>query len=105
MSTSFQGEEEQWIEADGNGNVAEQEEDMLSSLFADPDPTDVFFFEFGSNIKIPLRGMKAENGQTLHSTGLTLWRASHLLCNYLVSHTKEIVENKTILEVRNSIFF
>eukprot|EP00978_Attheya_sp_CCMP212_P007268 scaffold16926_cov59-Attheya_sp.AAC.2 len=99
MSTSFQGEEEQWIEADGNGNVAEQEEDILGSLFADPDPTDVFFFEFGSNIKIPLRGIKAENGQTLHSTGLTLWRASHLLCNYLVSHTKEIVENKTILEL------
>jgi predicted nicotinamide N-methyase len=35
--------------------------------------------------QITVVGNKAENGQTLHSTGLTLWRASQLLTDYLVA--------------------
>ena len=35
--------------------------------------------------QITVVGNKAENGQTLHSTGLTLWRASRLLTDYMVA--------------------
>lgn len=76
--------------------------------FADPDPYETFEFEFGNkndddqnkdHHHITLHGHKQENGQTLHSTGLTLWRASELLCEYLVEH-QELVANKRVVEVR-----
>jgi predicted nicotinamide N-methyase len=37
------------------------------------------------NGQITAVGNKAENGQTLHSTGLTLWRAARIITDYLVS--------------------
>ena len=46
--------------------------------------------------QITVVGNKAENGQTLHSTGLTLWRASQLLTDYLVAehnrHQKSLLQ-------------
>jgi len=77
-------------------------------MFDDPDPYDTFDYTFDA-ITVPLqsssnnivstaidrdtdvattfnlllRGIKAENGQTINSTGLTIWRASHSLCDYL----------------------
>jgi hypothetical protein len=43
-------------------------------------------------VHITVTGVKAENGQTLHSTGLTLWRASHILADWLVS-----IHNRNVL--------
>jgi predicted nicotinamide N-methyase len=45
-----------------------------------------------SPVHITVTGVKAENGQTLHSTGLTLWRASHILADWLVS-----IHNRNVL--------
>jgi hypothetical protein len=52
-------------------------------------------------IDIRLEGYKAELGQTLHSTGLTLWRASQLLSDHLVVHAQTFICGKRVIEVRN----
>lgn len=46
-----------------------------------------------------LRGIKAEYGQVINSTGLTLWRAATLLCNFLCRHCQTCIVNKSILEL------
>ena len=51
------------------------------------------------SITIVLKGFKAENGQTLDSTGMTLWRASEILCQYLVAHGEDLLRNQTVLEL------
>ena len=51
-------------------------------------------------IHIRLEGYKAELGQTLHSTGLTLWRASQLLSDHLVVNAKNVICGKRVVEVR-----
>jgi hypothetical protein len=61
----------------------DDENDDMFDLFADPEPYEVFEFEFAPSIRIRLNGQKQENGQLLKSTGLTLWRASDALCHYL----------------------
>ena len=99
------------------------DDDMLTNLFSDPDPHDLFCLEFttkqragetdsehttgshaGAKIRIELEGYKAELGQTLHSTGLTLWRASHKLCEFLLldDDAREYIHQKRVLEVRTS---
>jgi predicted nicotinamide N-methyase len=90
-----------------------------TDLFSDPDPMDEFHFRFelpidhasdgddisaaqdesNRSIDIHLVGYKAELGQTLHSTGLTLWRASSLLCDFLLQHPG-YVRGKSVVEVR-----
>jgi hypothetical protein len=50
-------------------------------------------------IHITLSGYKKELGQTLHSTGLTLWRASELLCQFMIKERKRYIEKKRIIEV------
>ena len=54
-------------------------------------------------VKIHLFGIKAENGQMLHSTGLTLWRASSLLCQFMASHPN-MIRQKSVLEVSTSLY-
>lgn len=120
--------EEIWIESDGNGIQNQNTDDSdheveIGSLdiFADPDPFEEFSQTFSirnetskdrsiksgttedkkyypDQVHIHLFGVKAENGQTLNSTGLTLWRASSLLCEYLASNPG-IARNKTVLEL------
>jgi predicted nicotinamide N-methyase len=84
-----------------------------TDLFADPDPYETFTYQWnitvdnpavvvstvGATTQLPavvtpqqqhltidisVTGHKAENGQTLHSTGLTVWRASQILADWLV---------------------
>lgn len=74
----------------------------MYTMFADPDPHEVFEFEFSSSIKIHLDGQKQENEQLLNSTGLTLWRASELLCKYLMEHPK-CVRHRNVLEVSSPV--
>mmetsp|Transcript_5561 Transcript_5561/g.8124 ORF Transcript_5561/g.8124 Transcript_5561/m.8124 type:complete len:265 (+) Transcript_5561:95-889(+) len=97
-------EEETWIEAnwlcsEGGKEQDENEEGLdVFDLFSDPDPYDTFRFTFGSNIALNLKGIKQENGQTLKSTGLTLWRASPALCEYMVPNA-EPMKGKKVLEL------
>mmetsp|Transcript_16458 Transcript_16458/g.23408 ORF Transcript_16458/g.23408 Transcript_16458/m.23408 type:complete len:295 (-) Transcript_16458:147-1031(-) len=111
--------EERWIETEEGDNDTE-DEPMIFDLFQDPDPYETFAFtfhvedpeEFESikyhkkssskylkrKIDIKLNGIKTENGQTIKSTGLTLWRASNILCDYLCENP-QIVKGKNILEL------
>jgi hypothetical protein len=117
---------------EGSTRTKEEDLDDFCDLFADPDPYQTFSFEWSipseanegidssisdvggsadndenarsavSVIRIELVGYKAELGQTLHSTGLTLWRASELLCQYMVQHRSQL-SNRTVLEVRPAL--
>lgn len=40
-------------------------------------------------IRLSVTGHKAENGQTLHSTGLTVWRAAGILADWLVEQHRD----------------
>lgn len=98
-------DEVRWIEAEeltDNSNNGEHDEPDMGDLFADPDPFDTFDFSFGE-IQIHIQGHKMENGQTLHSTGLTLWRASSLLCDYMISH-QGCIRTRTVLEVLCTVY-
>lgn len=90
-------EDERWIEAEYNASGDDDDEPDVGDLFADPDPYDTFVHEFGPH-KIVLRGYKAENGQTIPSTGLTLWRASPLLCEFLEQNVS-LIQTKRVLEL------
>jgi SAM-dependent methyltransferase len=108
---SMQGAPTGDASADDAGS--DDESPDMGDLFADPDPFDTFHFEWTvplpqqqkhaahtveeeqqneipnelsshKTVSITLSGHKAELGQTLHSTGLTLWRASELLCDYMI---------------------
>ena len=97
------GIDERWIEAEAMTKEGDDVDAGFCSLFQDPDPYDTFQFEWtcdGNPIQLQLRGLKQELGQTLNSTGLTLWRASNILCDFLLHHKKDVVERKSILEVR-----
>jgi predicted nicotinamide N-methyase len=90
--TSERTNEIPWIESESLlASTTLGEEDMdLGDLFTDPDPFETFSMEwklvnFSEVARITVTGMKAENGQTLHSTGLTLWRASNILADFLVA--------------------
>jgi predicted nicotinamide N-methyase len=82
-----------WIESESLfvTSTKHEAEDMdLGGLFTDPDPFETFSMEwklvdFSEPARITVTGIKAENGQTIHSTGLTLWRASNILADFLVS--------------------
>jgi hypothetical protein len=100
------GSDQRWIEAESMKNKDDDDDEGFDSLFADPDPFDTFAFEwkYGTrDIQIRLHGHKQELGQTLNSTGLTLWRASNILCDFLVQHAAELVANKKILEVSSDL--
>lgn len=90
-------EEIEWIE------LKEDEEDcFLHNMFTNPNPYQLFLHKFNilnNEITIELNGRKADEGQLLTSTGLTLWRAAPLLCNFLLINSNLYVNNKTILEL------
>ena len=91
-------EEEPWVEfGDGATNG---DETGLWSLFQEQDKYQTFQYSFGDDdIRISLKGRKAEDGQILKSTGLTVWRASSLLCDFLYENV-DTVKNRSVLEVR-----
>eukprot|EP00537_Pseudo-nitzschia_pungens_P016617 CAMPEP_0172412476 /NCGR_PEP_ID=MMETSP1061-20121228/77930_1 /TAXON_ID=37318 /ORGANISM="Pseudo-nitzschia pungens, Strain cf. pungens" /LENGTH=380 /DNA_ID=CAMNT_0013148717 /DNA_START=107 /DNA_END=1249 /DNA_ORIENTATION=- len=82
--------------------------------FADPDPTQVFPFRFEvadgesstsrnserrrRTIDLRIHGYKTSSDEVWQSTGLTLWKASKYLCDYMVSHAVEL-KNKRVLEL------
>ncbi|GMI12467.1 hypothetical protein TrVE_jg10388 [Triparma verrucosa] len=88
---------EEWIEADHTSKPTSEERDDtdpegISNLFLDDDPLDTFEYRY-KTFEVPQRevtlsvvGHKQENGQTLSSTGLTLWRsrAAEYMNEYLL---------------------
>ena len=54
-------------------------------------------YTFGE-VTFSVRGVKQELGKTLDSTGLTVWRASENLCNWMVEN-RDYFEGKTVCEL------
>lgn len=109
-------EEHHWIESYGNDydildneKKMEHDDDPLEfRMFNDPDPYDTFLRTFtlvhdnNREVTLSLSGIKEENGQTLNSTGLTIWRASTYLCNFLARNSS-MIQGKRVLEVSKGI--
>lgn len=84
----------------------EEETDVISKVqnFCDiQDKNDSFNFSYGSEkdgnlISFTVNGLKREVGQTLQSTGLTLWRAAEHLSEFIFAHSDEY-RNKSICEL------
>lgn len=111
-----------WPEDKVSPEDAEESEDDEDANpfdpFADPDPHQIFPFRFvtkkSSNeepiegatetdddeesIRLEIHGYKTDSDQVWESTGLTLWKASKYLCDYMVKHAEK-VKAQRVLEV------
>ena len=85
--------------------------------FADPDPTELQTFRYSISstnddststtnndsqvipIDVTIRGYKTGADAVWKSTGLTLWKASHYLCQYQVDNARELFKSKRVLEL------
>eukprot|EP00573_Skeletonema_grethae_P007294 CAMPEP_0201701428 /NCGR_PEP_ID=MMETSP0578-20130828/32600_1 /ASSEMBLY_ACC=CAM_ASM_000663 /TAXON_ID=267565 /ORGANISM="Skeletonema grethea, Strain CCMP 1804" /LENGTH=312 /DNA_ID=CAMNT_0048188741 /DNA_START=105 /DNA_END=1040 /DNA_ORIENTATION=- len=107
---------------DDGDESSDDGQSFLMDPFADPDPFQMFDFDFdlpsnnnsereevervdGGNkdgkantISLQIKGYKTDAEQVWQSTGLTLWRASHYLCEYQVEHP-ELFRNTRVLEL------
>eukprot|EP00986_Skeletonema_menzelii_P004113 scaffold1366_cov155-Skeletonema_menzelii.AAC.21 len=109
---------------DDGDESSDDGQSFLMDPFADPDPFQMFHFDFdlsctnnkngeeidqaddtidgkaepNKTISLQIRGYKTDAEQVWQSTGLTLWRASHYLCEYQVEHP-ELFSNKRVLEL------
>ena len=48
-----------------------------------------------SSYNFQVNGVKRELGQTLSSTGLTIWRAAEHLCEYMVNQPQRFMNRKS----------
>lgn len=90
---------------DSIGNSDSSDSNDVDNEFLPP-PTESYTFTYttpGNNIRITLKldGYHSDSEQTRNSTGLTLWRSSHYLCQYLVDHTVEWMPNHNSIENNN----
>ena len=90
--------------------ITENEEDVLKQVtnhFDVKDKYENFEVKYGSDAKdneegrvhFKLRGLKRELGQTLNSTGLTMWRAAYHLCDYIYKSKAEKFKDKCVCEL------
>lgn len=65
---------------------------------------DSFRFAFGADeqIVVRLNGLRRDIGQTLQSTGLTLWRAGDFLSDYMFAR-REIFQGKSVVELGSGL--
>ena len=104
-----------------NNDTDDNSEDngCMVDPFADPDPTELQTFRFSISsvpsdddntpsisgdsqaipIDVTIRGYKTGADAVWKSTGLTLWKASHYLCQYQVEKASELFQNKRVLEL------
>lgn len=82
--------------------------DIQNALDIEP-KEDSFEFKFGKSdseenaeILIRLNGLRRDIGQTLQSTGLTLWRAGDFLSNYMFQNRDRFV-GKSIIELGSGL--
>lgn len=86
----------------------EEEETGFMDPFKDPDPFQVFSFNFQNplvkddTVDITIRGYKSEADEIWQSTGLTLWRASEFLCEFQLANP-QMFQGKRVLEVRRTM--
>ena len=118
--------EERWIEFEACRTVEDEEKEPNFDIFGDPDPYQIFPFLFKvpmkrrrkmitnsdtttcenndeddslfREISFSLKGLKHEHERIFESTGLTLWRASKLLCEFMCSNS-HYIENKSVVEL------
>lgn len=103
-SSDDEGEEEEGNN-DEDGNEDVEKADVLSrvrdhfhrSKIGDKNKDYAFSFAEG-RIKFVLKGIKQELGQTLDSTGLTIWRAAEHLCEYIETNSS-FFEDKVVCEL------
>ena len=88
----------------------ENEEDLLekvTSHFDVKEKYENFEVKYGYDLKdneegkvhFTLHGLKRELGQTLNSTGLTVWRAAFHLCDYIYKTKAEKFKGKSVCEL------
>ena len=108
-----ESEETPWIDAwirweRDSKEIYNEEEDVELSPGA---PTDSFVFRYSGFddrlarkeedfIELELKGFDADSEQIWNSTGLTLWRSSHYLCEYLLASPELSGDGQRTLEVR-----
>lgn len=86
------------------------DEGDLSSVrnyFNVQDTSEIFEMNFVSedgtrSIQYTCKGVKRELGQTLSSTGLTIWRACEHMCEFVFNHP-ELIANKTVCELGSGL--
>ena len=52
-----------------------------------------------NDIKVEIKGFHDDSEQTWNSTGLTLWRSSHYLCQYLLSEEYKTLQKDNHIRV------
>ena len=57
-----------------------------------PVPTNTYSFSYDDNISIELQGFPADSEVIWTSTGLTLWRSSQYLCDYLMNNRQLLLQ-------------
>ena len=91
----------------GGGKEAPDDDDvmfLISKYFEDPDKNDTFEIDYKSStdpsksVSFTVKGVKRELGQTLDSTGLTIWRASEHLCQFIMDNSS-LFEGKRVCEL------
>jgi predicted nicotinamide N-methyase len=83
---------------------SDDEQEFMIDPFADPDPFELFSFDFRlpdkNTVSIQIRGYKTNADEIWQSTGLTLWRASSYLCEYQIEQYPRLFgSNKRVLEL------
>lgn len=119
-SAAAEAAETEWVDAwvrwernsMGTYNDEEEQEDEGSSSAQLPPPTESYSFPYpnpssssnanANDIIIELKGFHSDSEQIWNSTGLTLWRSSQHLCDYLVEHSQEL-QHKRILEIGSGL--
>jgi len=86
-------------------SAADVREEIQKALDVEP-KEDSFSFTFGPEaapeITIRLNGLRRDIGQTLQSTGLTLWRAGDFLSDYMYAH-RAMFAGKSVLELGSGL--
>jgi predicted nicotinamide N-methyase len=54
--------------------------------------------DLSRQVNFEVKGLKKELGQTLSSTGLTIWRASEHLCQFIIDHPDRF-SGKSVVEL------
>ena len=112
---SVAAKEEIWVDAwirwernsKCNNDIEDEDEDEEKL----PPPTERYTVTYpnptneGSDIKLELKGYHDDSEQTWNSTGLTLWRSSDHLCQYLVSEHQLLqgINDLRVLEVGSGL--
>ena len=103
-------EEERWIEDEdevpdvAKGDEEEEEEEEEPNFGGDlfnidkQDPNDEYTIKVGDSIELKMYGIKAKYPQFLQSTGLTLWKGSEALCDFLGTNAAT-VRGKLVVEL------